>query len=297
MLSQVLLALLLLILFPQSGQNPPSDVVTDPEDLAYWYNSEAEISSYSLSQARYGEIHEGHAVLVFVTEPFSAMKNTKSDTPADDDVSVLKLNFTKKFNTGIYPYSMMTSTFFPFENGMHSLKISMSSQEWCGHTYMELRNRNKQFDLQLSSYFEGESFNGVSLKKDNLEDDIWTMIRLNPTGLPLGDMKMIPSFFSLRLMHKELKAYDCVTSQSKVNGTWTSYTINYPELERKLTIQFESQFPHRIISWNETYYSGSGYNRKLLTTSAQLIETLKTDYWRKNSNKDLHLRKELGLEK
>ena len=37
----------------------------------YWYNNEAEISSYSLVQARYGEIREGKAVLIYVTETFS----------------------------------------------------------------------------------------------------------------------------------------------------------------------------------------------------------------------------------
>ena len=49
----------------------------------YWYNHGAEISRYSLQQMRYGEIHEGDAVLVFVTEKISptalksGMKPTK----------------------------------------------------------------------------------------------------------------------------------------------------------------------------------------------------------------------------
>jgi len=32
----------------------------------YWYTGEAELTSYELKQSRYGEIHEGHAVLIFV---------------------------------------------------------------------------------------------------------------------------------------------------------------------------------------------------------------------------------------
>ena len=35
---------------------------------AYWYTGLAEITSYSLEQARYGEIHKGSAVLIFVSE-------------------------------------------------------------------------------------------------------------------------------------------------------------------------------------------------------------------------------------
>ena len=40
----------------------------------YWYAGEAELNSYTLSQARYGENHEGEAVLIFVTEDFSKSK-------------------------------------------------------------------------------------------------------------------------------------------------------------------------------------------------------------------------------
>jgi len=109
----------------------------------YWYAGEAEITSYKLTQARYGEIHSGHAVLIFVTEPFSTKTWTKADQPTATDVSVMKLNFTKKFNTGIYPYSMMTSTFLPVDGAVNSLKITSSSQEWCGHTYMEMKNKSK----------------------------------------------------------------------------------------------------------------------------------------------------------
>ena len=65
---------------------------------AYWYSGQAEVSSYKLNQARYGEIHQGTAVLVFVTESFSKDKNTKSDQKRESDIPVLKLNFSKKFN-------------------------------------------------------------------------------------------------------------------------------------------------------------------------------------------------------
>jgi hypothetical protein len=76
-----------------------------------WYAGKAEISSYSLEQARYGEIRNGEATLIFVTEDFSADKLVKLDEPAGatDKMRVLKMNMNKKFVTGIYPYSMMLS--------------------------------------------------------------------------------------------------------------------------------------------------------------------------------------------
>jgi hypothetical protein len=262
------------------------------EQKDYWYAGNAEITSYNLKQARYGEMRSGSAVLVFVTEPFSTISWTKSDNPSKQDMSVLKLNFTKNFITGIYPYSMMTSTFLPV-NGLNSLKISSSSQEWCGHTFMELKNKN-EYEININSYFESES-KTINLKKDILEDDIWSLIRLNPDLLPIGENLIIPSFFYLRLEHKEAKAYKCLISKSNLDSNLITYNMNYPDLERKLQINFEKNFPFKIISWEETYLNGFGPNKKLLTTRAEKINTLKVDYWTKNSNPDSVFRKELGL--
>lgn len=254
----------------------------------YWYAGEAEISSYELTQDRYGELHKGNAVLVFVTEPFSKSSNTKADRPTNKDVSVLKLNYTKKFNTGIYPYSMMTSTFFPVENAAHSLKISSSSQEWCGHTFMDLQNKSK-FIVNIDSYFEGETADNVRLEKNLLEDDLMSQIRINPEKLPSGNQQMIPSFFYLRAKHIQAKAYDVKLELVKDNDGRPLYVIEYPDLGREVSISFEKDFPHRILSWVEKD-SGSG-----LTSSAELIKSIKSDYWNKHFNKDLHLRTELGL--
>tara|TARA_R110002072_G_scaffold238939_1_gene396660 strand:+ start:59073 stop:59966 length:894 start_codon:yes stop_codon:yes gene_type:complete len=290
---------ILLIICNASCSQVEQDALQEKTPVAsdrkgYWLNGGAEISSYELTQARYGELHSGRAVLVFVTEPFSLEKGTKSESPTKTDVSILKLNFTKKFNTGIYPYSMMTSTFYPYKNGEHSLKISSSSQEWCGHTYMELTNK-KKFEVKLLSYFEDQSFENLVVEKTILEDDIWTMIRLQPQNLPEGSLKIIPSFFYLRLMHGEFQAYECETSSKKMNDSTSVYSIQYPSLDRSLSIIYETSFPHKIISWSESYESGWGENKKRLTTEAKLINSIRVEYWKKHSNIDNHLRSELGL--
>ena len=280
-----------------SCQSSKNNIVYKPQDVtdakSYWYNGEAEISSYNLSQARYGEIHLGRAVLVFVTEPFSIPSNTKADKPSDDNVPVLKLNATKTFETGIYPYSIMTSTFFPYEDGKHSLKVSYSMQEWCGHSYIELVN-NDSFKLNGSSYFEGESIQNKRLEKNQLEDDLWSMIRLAPQKLPVGTVNIIPSFSYCSLVHQNIKTYSCIAELKTLNEV-NQYTLNYPSLDRQLAIKFEAKFPHRILSWEETYMSGWGKDRKKLSTTATLIETVKVDYWNKNKKADLHYRSILGL--
>ena len=261
---------------------------------SYWYNNEAEISSYQLKQYRYGESRIGKAVLVYVTEPFSEKTNTKADLPNKNNIPVLKLNATKNFLTGIYPYHIMTSTFFPFNKGKHSLKMSFSAQEWCGHVYMELKNDKKEFKLQTHSYFEGESTKEVNIPKAILEDDLWSMIRLYPDKLPTGRLQVIPSATYIRLSHKEFKPYECVLNIQKKNHSITSYTINYPTLNRTLLIRFESEFPYKILHWKESITTPN--KNGVHVTSGTILKTIKTDYWNKNSVSDESLRKELELD-
>jgi len=283
--------MLSILILGACANNPQEETIMDPKLEKYWYGGEAEISGYQLNQARYGEMREGTSVMVFVTEPFSKSSMTKADNPTGKDPSVLKLNHTKNFNTGIYPYSMMTSSFVPFNDGKHSLKISSSSQEWCGHTFMELENKNK-FEIETRSYFEGES-GKISLSKDYLEDDIWSLIRLRPEDLPEGSTKMIPSFFFLRMSHQETKAYVCNASKSTIDGNTSGYTLDYPELGRTMLIKYETAFPHKILGWEETHFSGFGSKRQKMVTTGERINTIKSAYWGKNSNADQYLNEEL----
>jgi len=256
----------------------------------YWYASEAEITSYKLEQARYGEIREGKAVLIYVTEDFLPNKQVKADNYSANNIPVLKLNSTKKFNTGIYPYSIMQSTFYPVSNNKHAIKVSSSMQEWCGHVYTQLNNKN-DFEIMSHSYFEGEADQNLKLEKAVLENELWTQLRINPKSLPTGDINLIPSFEYLRLRHKPIKAYS-----AKATLTNTSYSISYPNLNRTLTINFNPEFPYDILNWEENFKSGFGKNAKTLTTKATKLKTLKSAYWSKNKNKDEVLREVLNLQ-
>lgn len=264
------------------------------ETKAFWYDGTAELSSYTLSQARYGEIHEGTAVLVYVTEPFSKKANTKADYDNADNISVLKLNKTLKFNTGIYPYSLMTSTFFPLEKGNASLKITSSLQEWCGVTHLEMKN-STDFIFDFNSYYEGFTFKNKVVKKEVLEDDLWTLIRLNPELLPTGEQTIIPAMSFLRLRNRAPKTYKAIITLQKDNEGISHYTIKYPTLERELIIKYTSDFPYKILGWEDTHYSGYGDEKKMQTSRAELLKTIKTDYWNQNHNKDTHWRDKLAL--
>ena len=65
---------------------------------SYWYNHGAEITRFELEQSRYGEIHPGYAILIFVTEPFLPDIHVKSDYESSrkKSIPVLKLNLIKR---------------------------------------------------------------------------------------------------------------------------------------------------------------------------------------------------------
>ena len=272
-------------------QEPKKQLSQEFKD--YWYASNAEITSYKLEQARYGELREGTAVLIYVTEPFLPGLQVKADTSDPNNIPVLKLNATKNYLTGIYPYSIMTSSFYPVHDNQHALKVSFSSQEWCGHVYAQLNNRD-DFEIMSHSYFGSEADQDFHLDKAILENEIWNKIRINPTDLPTGDLNMIPSLEYIRLSHKELKSYRATASLTTIDG-FSSYEITYPELERTLTIKFNEIFPYTIEGWKDSFKGGYGQEARILTSSATIIKRIKTPYWQQNSNKDLYLRDSLGL--
>ncbi|ELR71063.1 hypothetical protein C900_03193 [Fulvivirga imtechensis AK7] len=261
----------------------------------YWYTGKAEVATYNLKQSRYGEIHDGKAVLIFVTEPFSRSKQVKLDQPEQagvDHVTVMKLNYTKKFTTGIYPYSMMLSSFTPIDSYHHpkTLKLTMSSQEWCGHVFSQMNLDGKHYNTRSYSYFEQEGDLETKVDAALLEDELWNRIRLNYKSLPTGNIQVVPGLFFTRMAHDNLKPLDTTAELIQESDTAT-YTLTFPN--RKLSISFSAAFPYHILSWKESY---NGLGGKLLTTEAVFDKKLHIDYWSRNKTTDSYLRDSLNLE-
>lgn len=261
-----------------------------PDFADYWYNGTAEITSYKLSQARYGAFYEGIAVNIFVTEQFLPKKQVKADYQNKKNIPILKLNSTKKFTSGIYPYSIMTSTFSPIAQKQEAIKVSFSLQEWCGNTFVQLNNR-EQYNIKFYSYFESNSDRNISLEKYPLENDFWNQLRINPKNIKKGRYKVIPSMEFLALNHQKINAYDAEVNLIE-KGDFMHFSIFYPTLKRKLSIKITTSFPFTIESWEEGFYSRG----KNLVTTATKMKTIQSAYWAKNGVNNVEERKLLGLD-
>jgi hypothetical protein len=274
-----------------------SDTESPTEEFRQkWYAGKAELSSYTLQQARYGEIRNGEAVIIFVTEDFSTDKLVKLDEPekTSDKVRVLKMNMTKNFITGIYPYSMMLSVFTPTskDGNQKTVKANCSSQEWCGQTFSQLELNGNNYNWQLHSYFEKEGKQDKSVDAELLEDELWNRIRMNPSTLPTGKISIIPGLFWQRLSHSTMQKQEAMISLTgdstgnKNDTTIKTYAIQYPASKRTLKIYFNNSFPYEILGWEETYPDGFGNNKKMLTTKAVRKKTIWLDYWKHNTLAD-----------
>jgi hypothetical protein len=267
----------------------------------YWYQGEAEISRYDLQQNRYEDVHPGEAIVIFVTEDFLTDLQVKNDHYRNpNSIPILKSNLIRKFPTGLYEYSIMTSVFTPVNSPEWpaTLKVTTSSQEWCGQTYTQLNYRKGAYRMRLHSYFESEADQEKEIGQAMLEDELFNRIRINPEALPTGDLQIFPSTVAARLLHLEMTPRNAVAGLTDYEGREFSgeglrvYRLEYPELKRTLEIVFESAPPYRIAGWKDTH--PSSFDQQLRTTVARRTHTIKNAYWKKNSLEDMALRKELG---
>ena len=144
-----------------------------------------------------------------MTEPFGARERVKVDDPAkhrSDVIDVLKLNLVRDFQTGIYDYNTMVSTFVRVAD-LAPLKVSFTSAEWCGNVYEEMRIDPDRIAQRVSSYFEGES-GERTIRRPNgglLEDEILIRVRgLHGDWLRPGERRTVPFLagtFWRRLAH------------------------------------------------------------------------------------------------
>lgn len=261
--------LIFILLFSFSAQAQLSQVFKK-----HWFDGHAEITSYELIQSRYGEQRKGKAVLIFVTEDFLAKEQVKANKKSKTTVPVLKSNRTKRFLTGIYPYSIMNSTFSSLRKENALVKSVASIQEWCGQSYLQLNAEESQFSYVSHSYFEGEADEKHAFEKTFSEDEIWNTIRFDPNQLPVGNIQVLPSLENIRLNHIDPVAMEAVATLKS-----GEYQLYYPSTERHFTVYFSTAFPYSIEGWKEEYnIKGNQY-----TSTAKRIHTERRKYWQENN--------------
>lgn len=261
-----------------------------------WSDGRAELSGYRATINRYGEMRPAELMLLYVTEPMNRRTWIKDDAAAGDDrVGVIKLNMSLKFQTGVYPYSVLTSVFAPVDrwraDAFSPVKISLSVQEWCGHVFHAVWPGDDRFTSHILSYFasEGETRDEVSTPAHALYEDA-LFIQLRELDGPFADGHdwrgaLVPSLWNARRAHRPLAAVDAtiVRTRTTLDGADVNrFEVRYGDVTR--TVDVETAEPHRILAWR----CSDG-------EEARLLRTTRLPYWQLNHNGDERHREEFGL--
>jgi hypothetical protein len=285
-----------LVLFPAAHEATAQDF------WKHWGDGRAELNGYRLVQPRYGSPRAGTAIYVFVTEDFSDSLRVKADPgkhSPGDVFPVMKLNAVRDFQTGIYDYNVMTSTFLRVAPGWPLAKVSFSSQEWCGHVWHQLIPRAGRLSGLFHSYFDGEADGTDALDLPAggvLEDALPVLLRgWNGAYLQPGESRgvpFLPSLFHARLEHKPLAWTKAAISRSAGTsvvrvpaGTFTVYVYAVEVGDgRRLSFAIEAQAPYRLVR-----QTGASSEELLLLGSTRLA------YWKLNKPGGEVYLKQLGL--
>jgi len=261
-----------LALVPAPATVAAHEPVYDGAFWKIWGDGQAELSGYELTFPRYGHLRRGVAVTVFVTEEFSNSLRVKADPgkhPAGDRFPAMKLNLVKDFQTGIYDYNTMTSSFAALAavNGRPAgtaTKVAFSSQEWCGQTYQQLLFDANGIRSSSHSYFDGEgdqqtalSYPAGGMSEDELL--LWARGMAGPQVArgEQHEVELLVSLETARLEHVPVVWRKAVLERAaapqKVTvpaGTfqaekWTAAAKG--GLTRSIYV--ETAAPHRIVRW------------------------------------------------
>lgn len=279
----------------------------DDEFWKEWGDGRAELCGYELTIPRYGEPRRGTAVTIFVTETFSNEARVKADPGRHakaDEFPVMKLNLVQDFPTGVYDYNLMTSVFVALaptkQAGVGTpTKISFSSQEWCGHVYMQSLFDAKTIRRTTHSYFDGEGDEQETIehKPDGFAEEtmlLWARGHAAPFLAP-GESRVVPflpSAQAARLSHRPSAWTTATLSRSKdarlvvvAAGSFECETFTVDTGgERSWTVDVEKLAPRRIVRWETS--AGA---------RAELLSGERMKYWEMNGEEFLEDVKRLGL--
>jgi len=265
---------------------------------AAWSDGNAELTSYDVVTPRYGEPRPAELVLVYVTEPMNRRTWIKDDDARGDDrVNVLKLNVSLKFETGVYPYSVMTSVFAPLDawraERFAPVKITLGVQEWCGHVWAALWPGEDTVRSELRSYFasEGERDETTPTRPGTLYEDA-LLIQLRELDGPFAggstwEGELVPSLWRTRRAHTDGRPVPARITRSAV--TEAGVALHRFVLEAgsyRRTLDVEAGGAHQVIAWETS--DGERVRRRA---------TARLPYWQLNREADrVPTRERLGLD-
>jgi len=251
---------------------------------SYWFEGKAEINFYKASISKYGTPRQADEVVhILVTEKHKPELLVKADNWREKGlVDMLKFNYVRKLQTGIYSYREMMSIFFEQEK-MQLAKMTFGSQEWCGQTFKELVNFQGKNSYHFNTYWDGQGRDSydVSFPQEIfLYDALPVHLRmLNIVKGETLEIPLLPSQISSQVQKPKLSTATVNVIYSKgisvPAGSFSCDVIEVTHPGGTDQLWFESDFPRRMIRWNT-------FNKD----TYELLDSKNLAYWELNKPGD-----------
>jgi len=277
-----------------------------------WSDGLAEVAVYDAQLQRYGEARRYKEVQILVKERFDRQRMVKTDHPGSRpalEFTVLKSLRLLRFTTGIYDYHQSLNYFAPLLRGPlegnplgtvkealsigeRPAKMTLSSFEWCGSFFSEWLAEPGELTERSFSYFDGEADTQRTLAPPKgspwLAEDGWPIWSRGLAGYGAAAsgkrmaVRVLSSTLQARFEHKPVHWVDGFVTL-RPGDDRDVVTLEVGDA-RTWTIEVDRSPFRRILSWRTTHgWAGT------------LVKSQRRAYWGENAEKDVHLRKELGL--
>lgn len=270
---------------------PPPRASASSRFWAAWGDGKAELSGYRATSMRYGAPRTAEIVLIYVTEPHDPITRVKDDavSPA---AQILKLNACERFQTGVYPYSVMTSVFCPVDHygseRFQPSKITLTAQEWCGHVSLGLWPQPGGARMRGASYFasEGDVDAALAIPEGALFEDALAIQLRELDGPFAGGAaqwtgSLVPSLWRNRKAHVPLAHVPAsIVREARAGEVHFALTAG----DYSCRYRIEDSGARRLLGW--TMSDGS---------TAEILGTERLAYWELNKPGDEAARAKLGL--
>lgn len=244
---------------------------------ALWNDGQAEVSVYEATDRREGRLRASRAILIVVAEDLVADRLVKADDPTRAKIRrVLKFNHVRSIPTGLYTYQQMLS-FFADADRLSPVKLTMTSHEWCGNSFVEWRSDTGT--LAIRSYFENPGDADAPL--DPREAVFYDALPLELRSLDFertrsGRLRVIDSVFASKPAIPPVDEAVLEVERSPVSAG--VYRVRLTRGDRRDTFEFEKAFPHRLARWER---SDGG--------TLRLQSSRRSRYWEKTAPGDEHI--------
>jgi hypothetical protein len=188
---------------------------------------------------------------------------------------MLKFNYVRRFQTGIYSYREMMSVFFE-QSELQFAKMTFGSQEWCGQSFKELVNFDGNSSYHFNTYWDGQGRGSydVSFPQEIFLYDALT-VQLRMLEFEEGksvEIPLLPGQISSKVQKPEISKATVnflkTETISVTAGNFSCQLVEVVHSKGKDLFWFESNFPKRMIKWE-------GYNQD----SYELLDSKNLAYW------------------